>query len=234
MQFLLQSISQWMSIPAICLICSQYHYEKAAICHVCQRLLTPLGACCERCAEPIPMGEMMLCGVCAISPAILDRTYIKWQFKEPLRGLLHRFKYAACLELTDVLTTLIIEALPSDFITPDCFVPVPMHPQRLRERGFNHAALLARCLAKRLNGVFSQKLIQKVRHTETQVSLSGDARKKNLKDAFAVAMPLVNIEHVVLVDDLMTTGNTAIELARILKASGVKRVDLCCCARTLR
>ena len=106
-----------------------------------------------------------------------------------------------------------------------------MHPKRLKQRGFNQAAILTKLLARKLNIPYDLTSCQKIINTEPQASLDGEQRQKNLRKAFR-CKPLP-YEHVTLIDDLLTTGCTANELALTLKKTGVKRVDIWCCARTI-
>ena len=112
-----------------------------------------------------------------------------------------------------------------------CLIPIPMHPQKLKIRGFNQAALLTKRLARALKLPYDFHSCQKIVNTVPQAGLDGEQRLRNVRGAFqASSMPY---EHVVLVDDLLTTGSTANELASTLKKAGVKKVDIWCCARTL-
>lgn len=120
------------------------------------------------------------------------------------------------------------DALPADYHT-DCLIPVPLHAQRLRQRGFNQTAELVKGLAAELNCPYSLTHCDKIINTPTQAGLRGQQRRKNLRQSFRVKpMPYAQVT---LVDDLLTTGSTANELARCLKQQGVRRVDVLCCAR---
>ena len=106
-----------------------------------------------------------------------------------------------------------------------------MHPKRLKQRGFNQAAILAKSLAYKLQIPYDLTSCKKIVNTAPQASMDGEQRQKNVRKAFH-CNPLP-YEHVMLIDDLLTTGCTANELALTLKKSGVKRVDIWCCARTI-
>jgi len=106
-----------------------------------------------------------------------------------------------------------------------------MHPKRLKQRGFNQAAVLTQSLGKKLNLPYRLNSCQKIINTAPQARLNGEQRQTNLKQAFiAEKLPY---QHVMLVDDLLTTGSTANELALTLKKVGVQRVDIWCCARAV-
>ncbi|HBI21921.1 MAG TPA: amidophosphoribosyltransferase [Legionella sp.] len=191
-------------------------------------MLTPLGPACRYCAEPLPDAAFLVCGRCIIKKPAVDAVITAYHFKEPLRTLLHEFKYREGLHLLTFIAGLMKDALPASYHT-DCLMPVPMHPKRLRQRGFNQAAVLAKYLGRQLNLPCNVSHIQKQLNTAPQAGLSSSERRRNLQDAFQAKPALY--QQVTLVDDLLTTGSTANALARVLKEQGVARVDLWCCAR---
>lgn len=115
--------------------------------------------------------------------------------------------------------------------TPQCLIPVPLHPARLKQRGYNQTVVLTKLLAKKLYLPYDLKSCQKTKNTPAQASLEKTKRYSNLHQAFKVRT--LPYSHVVLVDDLLTTGSTANELALALKKTGIARVDIWCCARTV-
>lgn len=227
----LRSITQSLRLPALCVLCHQFHHNRLAVCTECIALLTPLGFCCQQCASPLFDNGYPLCGQCIKTPPYFDSALVHYRFEEPLRSLLHQFKYNNSLYLTSFLGELIIQAQSTDGVTPQCLIPVPMHHRRLKTRGFNQAAVLARFLAKKLAIPCDSSSCVKTVNTSPQAELGGELRRKNLRNAFAC--DTLNYKHVALVDDLLTTGSTANELARTLKKAGVERVDIWCCARTI-
>lgn len=228
---MLNGLLKGLTLPSICVVCQQYHQECSALCQYCKTLLTPLGPACIQCAMVLPDDSFLRCGLCATRVSPIDRCYVHWQYKEPLRSLLHQYKYGQSLYLTSFLVDLMLVDLPLRQEQPICLLPVPMHALRLRERGFNHALELTKCLSKRLNLPYESDLLQKTRHTVTQASLGASARQHNLKAAFSIKVH--QLTHVALIDDLMTTGSTALELAHILKKSGVEQVEIWVCARAV-
>ncbi|QEY53177.1 ComF family protein [Legionella longbeachae] len=190
-----------------------------------------LGPDCHHCAYPLPDTQFLVCGHCIKNPPSFDRTFIKYTFEEPLRTLLHQFKYHNGLYLTSFLSYLIFKSLSSQAEMPQCLIPVPMHPQRIKRRGFNQAAILARSLAKKFKLPCDLFSCQKTLNTKPQAGLDEKQRKINLRSAFITHQ--LPYQHVAIIDDLLTTGNTANELAYTLKKSGVKQVDVWCCARTI-
>jgi len=113
---------------------------------------------------------------------------------------------------------------------PQAIVPVPLHPGRYRQRGFNQAIEIARTLSRRLDIPLDLHGCRRVRATAAQAKLSAEERRKNLRKAFSVRMPDER-RHVAILDDVITTGATARELAGALRRAGVARVDVWACAR---
>lgn len=227
----LLSITQSLSLPSICVLCNQFHKNKLAVCASCIEFITPLGPACQYCAYPLPDADYLVCGRCIKKPPHFDKAHIAYRFEEPLRSLLHRFKYHNSLYLGSFLTHLILRSLENQTSPVQCLIPVPMHPKRLKLRGFNQAAVLTQALSKKLQIPYDLISCQKIINTAPQASLDGEQRQKNLRHAFQVKK--IPYEHVALIDDLLTTGCTANELAHTLKKSGVHQVDIWCCARTV-
>ncbi len=227
----LVSITQRLSLPAICALCKQYYRGAEAVCHECIALFQRIESACCYCAYPLPDNDFPVCGHCSKEKPVFDQALIAYRYEEPLRGLIHQFKYHQNLYLASLFTRLIQDAVNTNQTLPQCLIPVPLHPKRMKERGFNQAAVLTRQLARRLHIPYKINACQKIKNTSPQVSLDYKQRKANLKHAFR-AKPL-KMRHVALIDDLLTTGSTANELAKTLKLAGVERVDVWCCARAV-
>lgn len=228
--------------PARCLACGEGAAEAIDLCPDCLAGLPWLGAACPRCALPLPSppghadAPPEACGACLSQPPPLRRAHAACLYASPLDRLLPRFKFHHDLAAGRLLAQLMAEgcaALPR----PDVLVPVPLHPGRLRLRGYDQALELARPLARALDLPLCPGLLRRVRATAPQSRLDGAARRRNLGKAFAVpaaagdgadAMPA----HVALVDDVMTTGATLHAAARALRRAGVRRVDAWVAART--
>lgn len=147
-----------------------------------------------------------------------------------MRHLLRTFKFQQRHACARLLGELLAARLATLSEPPQLIIPVPLHPQRYRERGFNQALELGRPLSKRLNIPLGTQYCRRIRATVPQSELSAALRRRNLRGAFCVVeTPPVN--HVVLLDDIVTTGATVSELTRVLKRAGIARVDVWCCAR---
>lgn len=151
----------------------------------------------------------------------------------PLIEVLARFKYARDISLAPVLSALLVESLP---LAPahDLIVPIPLHPERLRWRGFNQAVPLARALGGAGGCPVDPFALMRSRPTAPQVGLGASDRRRNVRGAFTVRHPSrVRGRTILLVDDVMTTGATAHECARVLTRAGARAVDVVVLARAL-
>ena len=216
-------------MPALSYLCNRYHTQQHALCASCNDLIEPLGPACEYCATPLPDIKPMICGACCIKRLAVDRVITHYRFAEPLRTLIHAFKYDAALYLRSWLTQLLLDAKPEGYTT-ECLIPVPLHPTKLRQRGFNQAALLTQTLSHHLKLPHALDGCRKIAVTLPQAGLSAAQRQTNLNRSFQ-AQPLP-YQHITLIDDVYTTGATANSIALLLKKQGLKRIDVWCCART--
>lgn len=220
------SITQKFRLPSLCVLCQHYHETQEIVCSSCITLLKPLEASCQICALPLNDGHGLICGYCIRQKPAFDKVFAAYLFEEPLRTLIHQFKYHEGLFLAEFLSR---SALPKEEVITECLIPVPVHPERLRKRGFNPAAQLAAFLSKWLNLPCERNLCKKITQTAPQAKLNRLDRENNLRRAF-FSKP-IPYEHVTLIDDLVTTGSTVNELAKTLKKQGAKVVDVWCCAR---
>jgi ComF family protein len=200
-------------------------------CAGCGTPLAAEAALCRACAQPLgrPPRVPDVRGLAACLAAA--------GFEGPVEGWVHRFKYPARgLAGLDpgpqaaVQALVLAAAARAPGPPPDLVVPVPLHPRRLRQRGFNPAALLARSLARRVGVACDARALRRLRDTPSQTGLGRRARRRNLRDAFAATRPLPPC--VWLVDDVVTTGSTLAEAARALRRGGARRVVGVCAAWT--
>jgi ComF family protein len=171
-----------------------------------------------------------LCGHCQTQPLAFERCLSPFTYRAPLDHLLLGLKFNGRLAPARLLGELMAQWLATMVdVPPDHILPVPLHATRLRERGFNQAVELARPIAKRFGRPLDLDGVRRVRVTPPQSDLSRKERLKNIKGAFEVSRPLNG--QVVIVDDVMTTGSTAHELAQTLLAAGAEQVEVWVCAR---
>jgi ComF family protein len=180
---------------------------------------------------PLPPGAAAsaLCGRCLNQPRRPVRTVAAFDYAEPVSSLVAGFKYRAALQHGQILGDLLLEQLRAAYSEsglPQLVVPVPLHPARLRERGFNQAAVLARQLASGLGLPVAPEALRRVLHTPAQQGLSAKARKRNLRGAFRLEMDLQAYTSIALVDDVVTTMSTMRELARVIHNAHPSRPEL--------
>jgi ComF family protein len=214
-----------MLAGADCLLCG-CPSGGGPVCASCVEMLPRhIVPACPRCALPTPGG--VPCGRClAIRPAF-DATHAAFDYAFPLDVLVQALKYRHHLALGDFFA----RWLPS-LAAADVVVPMPLHPRRLAERGFNQAVEIARPFARAAGVALELDGVTRVRDTPPQVNLPHGERLGNLRGAFVCRRRFDGLK-VAVVDDVMTTGTSLDALARCLKASGAARVDNWVVARTV-
>jgi ComF family protein len=222
---------RWV-LPPRCLLCGAPGADRCDLCAGCAGDFALNSPCCPRCALPLQAPAPM-CGECLRREPPFAVAWAPFRYGHPLDLLEARFKFRADLAAGRVLAERLIErARHSAPTPPDLIVPIPLHTSRLRERGYNQALELARPLAHALGIPLRHDLLQRARATQAQTGLDAKARRNNLRGAFALADDAtVASAHVVLFDDVMTTGTTAREAARTLLRAGAARVDVWVLAR---
>lgn len=217
-------------LPSACLACAAV--QRDVVCAACTDVLMRPVLRCPRCATPGSGGQ---CGRCADGDP-LDATLTLGDYAAPFDQLILQLKFGARLPAAGwIATRLALAARASDAQAdlPELLVPIPLSPARLAERGFNQAWEIARPLAHRLGVRASCTLLSRHRDTASQRTLDLAARLANLRQAFAIgnhASP--RGLHIGLIDDVMTTGATLREAARVLKAHGASRVTALVALRT--
>jgi ComF family protein len=221
-----------------CAVCRAWSHQT--ICESCLALYARPQPRCWTCAARLPaelIGRPQAqCGRCLREPPPLDRTVAALDYAFPWDGLLQHFKYHQALELRESLLERLNTALnAADVVEPDWLLPVPVSPERLRERGYNQAYELARALARRRVLRCEPEMLLRVRHNERQAGLKLDARAANVRGVFAVdplRAPRLRGTSVALLDDVMTSGATVFEVASVLLQAGVMSVQAWVVART--
>ncbi len=219
---------QRFALPLHCLLCGGPGGDELDLCRDCAAELPRNRTCCARCALPLAV-PAALCGQCQRHPPPWDAAWVPFRYAWPLDRLESRFKFAADLAAGRVLSALWRRELAAD--RPQLIVPMPLHPARLRQRGYNQAMELARPLAQVLEVPVRHDALLRTRATKAQTELGAIARRRNVRGAFAAKPGVLWPEHVALLDDVMTTGATLAEAARVLRRAGVRRVDVWALAR---
>lgn len=220
--------------PFICIFCLDKADQTLDLCQDCAQHLPWLKQACRTCAVPLLNSTTTICGRCLKQPFPFHKVCILFSYTTVLQRLIVGLKFHGHLLYAEILGQLLAESVKIRYQGdhwPQIIIPVPLHTQRLRARGFNQALELARPLQRILNIGIDYRSCVRIRPTVAQSTLSAAQRVANLKNAFRVKLA-GKYEHIALLDDVMTTGQTVIELSRVLYQSGVKRVDVWCCART--
>ncbi|MCK4705030.1 MAG: ComF family protein [Gammaproteobacteria bacterium] len=221
--------------PPRCLLCGSAGRDGMDLCEHCQQSLPFNHTACVVCALPLPpnIPEGAVCGRCQKKSPYYDQAFSVFSYQQPVIWLIQQLKFNDRLTHARLLGDLLATSDCMERIADDedvCILPVPLFEKRLRERGFNQSIELARALSKKTEWPLELHRVQRVRETVSQTGLDAKARRKNIRGAFEVVEPLSQ-KHVVIIDDVITTGSTANELSRVLKKSGVERVTVLSLAR---
>jgi ComF family protein len=212
---------------------------RGELCNACRAdFFAPPARRCVSCALRLSDSHATLCGTCLQSPPAFDATIVACDYAAPADMLVKDLKFRARLPLADIFAQQLAQAMATQLPTrPGLMVPVPLSEARLTERGFNQAAEIARSLARRTGIPLQPHLCARIRDTRPQAGLPVSERRVNMRGAFttllnASALAELRGRHVLLVDDVMTTGHTLNELAACLKRQGAARVTNVVFART--
>ena len=222
-------------LPQSCVLCG-LRAQGGLLCVGCREDLPTLPEPqCPQCA--LPSLEGGLCGHCLKHHPRFDRTLAARAYGFPLDALVQAFKYQHRLELADLFAGLMAEQAERagkarQRPLPDLLIPMPLHPERTAERGYNQAAEVARRLSARLGVAWDGDACQRIRPTAAQAGLDLPERRRNLRGAFGCGRDLTGLR-VALVDDVMTTGSSLNELAGVVRRAGAAEVEAWVLARTL-
>jgi len=218
-------------LPPRCLLCGGRGANTRDLCEGCARDFPRNDVCCPRCALPLKT-PAPLCGECLDREPPFASAWAPFRYAHPLDLLEARFKFRGDLAAGRVLADLMIERAVDDApARPDLIVAVPLHVSRLRERGYNQAFELAKPVAGALGVPIAREGLARIRATPAQTGLDAAARRRNLRGAFAVPRGASLPKHIALFDDVVTTGATVRECARVLRRAGVERIDVWALAR---
>ena len=216
------------TLPQSCLLCGAGNGD-ALLCAACDADLPRLAkARCAVCAAPIPGAGV--CGACLDRPPHFDRVTAVFAYRFPVNALVHGFKYGGNLTVGSMLAHALGAAVTEHV---DLIIPMPLAPKRLRERGFNQARELARSVGCMTGIPVAADICRKVVETEHQASLPWNERAKNVRAAFVCDADLRH-KKVAVIDDVMTSGATLNELAKILRRAGALEVSGWIVARALK
>lgn len=228
--------------PAHCFICSRLLTQDIDTNPVCQncydKILLNLPGFCKKCGLGGQTQGAQYCSACKGKKFNFRRAFSACVYEEPIKTLIHLFKYDSRLKLRKLFAEIFIKFLRDYKISVreyDLFVAVPMHPTRLREREFNHSQVLAQDLAVEFNVPISSGDIERSRYGRPQMSLSERERMENIKGAFRLRhRERFSNKNILIIDDVFTTGSTVCEIALILNECNAKGVDVLTLARSVQ
>lgn len=213
-----------------CVLCDGMSHD-GLWCDACDALMPYLEAAhCPLCAQPTPRGDV--CGHCLKKPPRFSSTVAAFSYQYPADRLIQAMKYDEQLALAQFFSEKLLLRIGRTSL-PDYIVPMPLHPAKLTQRGFNQAQLIASPLARALNLPLLTHACHRLRDTPSQTSLPWKARSKNMRGAFGCEMDLSG-KHIALVDDVLTTGASLNALADAVQKRGASQISAWVVARTIR
>ncbi|MGL5288614.1 MAG: ComF family protein [Aeromonas sp.] len=230
-QLLLGSHHDWQGS---CLLCHQWCDTEPLLCSWCRMALQQSPHRCRLCAAPLPDDldpQVLVCGDCQRRPPPWERLQVIGDYLLPYPMLIPQLKYSGQILLAPVLARLLADHLDCSE-PPQAIIPVPLHWWRQWRRGFNQAQEIAQALAVITEIPCDNALLQRIKATPQQTTLSAGQRRRNLRGAFQIRPH--HYHHVALLDDVVTTGATAGQLTRLLHESGITKVEVWAICRTLR
>ncbi len=200
-------------------------------CEVCRAAVKPIGPpWCEKCGEPFITVE--LCANCRTHPLQIEKIRSVALFEGPLRQAIHRFKYERLAGLAEPFGEMLADYWRAEQLTADWLIPVPLHPSRERDRGYNQSELLARSLARRVDVPVSGRGLRRTRATAVQMTLNAAQRRENVANAFECIEARVRGAQIIVLDDVCTTGATLDACAQAALKAGAASVMGLTLART--
>lgn len=216
----LKEIALNVLFPPRCVDCGG---EGSFICVSCRKAVRPLKLpICGRCG--VPLFEGNLCSSCKWSPGKIDGIRSLFLFEGAIRQAIYSFKYRNLKAIAPCLADLLWNYLEASPLPGEILLPVPLHPKRLRQRGYNQVALLSQELSKLCGLPVAEKSLLRLRDTASQTSLNPKERKTNTRGAFVCDDQRLYGKRVILIDDVCTTGATLEACAVALKDNGVASV----------
>jgi len=213
---------------------------EIGICTPCLSAVEPMGRSCRTCASPIEASQAAQsepdagssCGQCLQKPPAFQKVIAATRYRFPVDKALSELKFNKQLHFARSLSHVLerrVRLSYQDTSYPEALVAIPLHPKRLSERGFNQSEIITKHLANTLS-IPHNNALTRIKDTPHQIGLSEKQRRKNLNNAFYLQKPLPS--HIALVDDVVTTGSTVSEAAKLCLQNGVKQVDVWCLAKT--
>ncbi len=212
-----------------CVLCAEN--AKFCVCHECESSFSNHQSRCKSCAHPI-IGELDFCGQCLAHAPAFNRAYTLYDYQGAIADLIKIFKFDHRLCVGDYFAHQLFDlyqSITSKNTQYDAIIPVPLSRSRMSERGYNQVLELLNVISKKTNIIIDTHSVDRIKATQPLSALNPEQRKQEIKGAFK-AQPM-NYKSVLLVDDVMTTGSSLNELAKIVIKAGVKSCDVMTLAR---
>ena len=214
----------------ICWSCGLNHAGKKLICDECISHIIKVNNPCVQCGLTHEL-DSKICVHCLSKPRIWQHMVAPLSYQTPVSQLIHQLKYNQNLGVLKALIELVENEFHLKDVGADLLIPVPLHTNRYIERGFNQSLEIAKRLSRISDIAVNDDMIERIVDTTRQSELKLKQREKNIKNAFLVDDKIVNYQHVIIVDDVVTSGSTVYEIAKECLRKGVKRVDIWALAR---
>jgi ComF family protein len=230
----LKKMTAWL-LPYTCLLCRSTTDTERDLCIDCQHSLPLLKNGCLACARPLPStSHATHCQLCVQHPPPFDVTHALFLYEQPITQLILELKFKQSLANARILGELLAQQIRQHWYAqktlPDVIIPIPLHAARIKQRGFNQAHEIARPIATAIQRPIKYHGVHRVKSTRAQATLNVIDREKNIQDAFAINLDLSQ-QHIAVIDDVITTGETIKEFCKMLRQAGAQKIDVWCCAR---
>lgn len=215
------------------------HQRAISLCQACEADLPLIQAACHQCGLPMNTKQLK-CGQCSKASPTVDYTLSLFHYETPVDYMIGQLKFNHKLMYASILGDLLQKHINQhlDTVLPEVLIPVPLHKERLISRGFNQSLEIARVVSKSLSIPVNTSLVKRIKNTQAQMELDARTRQKNIRNCFEIDTNKTSNEntmlrHVVIIDDVVTTGSTVNELAKLLKKNGVEKVGVWSVARAV-
>lgn len=211
--------------PRRCPICDEVVPQGELIHRDCAANVQLVGpVTCVRCGKPLADPGEETCTDCRRKRHVYQRNLAVFRYRS-VASSLYRFKYGGRQEYADYYAAVVEAAYGQALcqLQPDALIPVPLHPARQRQRGYNQAAVLAEAIGRR-TGIPVEQAVRRVRNTIPMKELDEQGRRNNLENAFLIDRDGVEYKRVIVIDDIYTTGSTMDAVAMVLRGSGTQEV----------
>lgn len=216
-----------------CLFCqAKPQHPDLGLCLACEAQLPHTTNSCQRCGTELTI-NLAACGRCLENSSIMDKTVVALRYQDSAQQLLTQFKFHQHLPSGTILARMLAKKIQASYINqflPEIIIPTPIHTKRLRERGFNQSYFISQQLARVLNLPIDQTILTRIKNSRPQSSVDAKDRKKNVRGAFSLQKH--SYQHIAIVDDVITTGNTISELCQLVRSETQVKIHVWACCKT--